>query len=106
MEEEIARKCLSSGQEAELYDDGYDNYSGRGMYGERTTAIVVPDVDTARTIDDIISIEEYEEKGYFDEDQSHEEKLEYLIDQGLVEDNYRYLNNFRMDNLGLSMIIY
>lgn len=106
MTEDEARKCLGSGQEAELYDDGYDNYSGRGMYGEATTAIVVPDSHTARAIDEAITIDKYEERGYFDEDQSHESKIQYLKDSGDIEENNRYLENFRLDSLGLSVIIY
>lgn len=44
MEKELAQKILEEDAEYELYED----YSGRGMFGNTTTAIVVPNRQDVR----------------------------------------------------------
>ena len=44
MEKKLAQKILEEDAEYELYE----NYSGRGMFGETTTAVVVPNKQDVR----------------------------------------------------------
>lgn len=44
MDKELAEKLVEALQEMGDYDaDIYEGYSGRGMYGERTTAVIFSD---------------------------------------------------------------
>ena len=40
MTKEMAQMIVFDFSLGELYDNGYDNYSGRGMYGKKATGVV------------------------------------------------------------------
>lgn len=85
-------------------EDGEAEYSGRGMYGRSTHAVVV---DYADEVKDGIQ---------YLIDEADEDDIEALIESGLicesgddsdfVIDDEGYEINFRRDNLGLDYIIY
>jgi len=92
--------------DAELYDNDYDCYSGRGMYGSSTTGIVVPGTGSAKCLDELMAVKKYKEKHPCDdEDDTILEELrswgEYPEEGGRLELQY-----FRIDNLGKDYIIY
>ena len=98
-------------EQADLEDMNYevrDDYSGRGMFGRTTKGLVIDNWGDAQYLDERISIElakkqhleQYDE--YLEEDD--QVILQELIDEGEYEEDT--INNFQMDNMGLSLIIY
>jgi len=107
MKKELADKILYDLQvgNASLYDNGHDNYSGRGMYGSSTTALTIEDYGYAKEIDEAVSVsEERESDEDYWEGKDNSEILDYLKEQDRFNEDE--LNNFRLDNLGLGYIIY
>ena len=105
MTKEMAQMIVFNFSMGELYDDGYDNYGGRGMYGSQTTAVVVEDHYLIQEIDEKVSIQEKRDSDpdYYAE-YSDEQILSDLKFNGEFDE--REINNFRTDNLGLNYIIY
>ena len=107
MDTKTANKVLALANEAsidaDLYDHDFDNYSGRGMYGKTTTAIVCDSFYEAQELDKALSIEKYRER-YDISVESDDEVLEMMIDEEEYEEGN--ISNFRCDSLGLSQLIY
>ena len=105
MTKEMAQMIVFDFSLGELYDNDYDNYGGRGMYGKQTTAVEVDDHSLIKEIDEKVSIQEKRDSApeYYEE-YSDEEILDDLKFNGQFDE--REINNFRTDNLGLGYIIY
>jgi hypothetical protein len=103
MKKEHAEFVLQAGI-GKLYDDEHDSYSGRGMFGSRTSAVEV-EAWEIHEADKAISVglKREEDPEQFDE-YTDDEIIEELVDAGEFEKGS--YNNFRVDNLGMDYIIY
>ena len=103
MKKEHAEMVVQAGL-GKLFDCGHDNYSGKGMFGSRTSAVVVESWEISEA-DKAISVgmKREEDPDQFDE-YTDEEIIAELEKAG--EFNSNQYNNFRVDNLGMGYIIY
>lgn len=103
MKKEHAEFVVQAGL-GKLYDDEHDSYSGRGMFGSRTSAVEVESWEIHRADEAIsVGLKREEDPEQFDE-YTDDEIIDMLVDAGEFERNS--YNNFRVDNLGLDYIIY
>jgi hypothetical protein len=111
MDTKTANKVLALANEAsidaDLYDNDFDNYSGRGMYGKTTTAIVCDSFHEAQELDKALSIEQYRERYSYMSDIANGDD-DYVMNLMIDEEEYEEgnISNFRCDSLGLSQLIY
>lgn len=101
MELEIAKRIVKAGEDMGLDISLREDYSGRGMYGKKTTGIITDQFGNIIQATAAAAVDLQKENDYFeslteDQQQNPPMAVEYFLDN----------LDFAKDNMGYDLIIY